>query len=109
MSGNGAGAARTTIILNADVLRGQGRSLAAHASDLASAAGQARVSMPATAFGRLNSYLPGPCNALAGRAGDLLTSASELLAAMGEGVDGVLKQFETIEAEAAAELEKWEP
>ncbi|MBV0894048.1 hypothetical protein [Microbacterium sp. NC79] len=100
---------RGTIILNADVLRSQGRSLAAHASDLGSAASQAQVAMPATAFGLLNSYLPGPCNALAGQSASLLSAASDLLDAMGQGVDGVLKAFENIETEASAVLDGYEP
>lgn len=99
---------RGTIILNADVLRGQGRSLAAHASDLSAAATQAQVSMPASAFGYLNAFLPAPCNALAGRSASLLQAASELLDAMGTGVDGVLKSFENIEAEAVAILDGYE-
>lgn len=100
---------RGTIILNADVLRSQGKSLAAHASDLSSAASQAQVNMPASAFGYLNAYLPGPCNALASRSADLLNAANDLLDAMGKGVDGVLKSFENIEAEAVAILDGYEP
>lgn len=65
--------------------------------------------MPASAFGHLNSYLPGPCNALAGRSSDLLKAASELLDAMGNGVDGVLASFENIESEAIAILDGYEP
>ena len=65
--------------------------------------------MLASAFGYLNAYLPGPCNALASRSADLLNAASDLLDAMGKGVDGVLKSFENIEAEAVAILDGYEP
>lgn len=100
---------RGKIILDPGVLQDQVKSLDTHGSTLASAAQQAQVSMPAEAFGHLNSYLPGPCNGLAGKASTLLSSASELLSAMSTGVDGVFTAFENIEAEAAATIAKFEP
>jgi len=108
-AGGGGVAGRTTIILDAEVLTAQSRSLSAHAAMITRASSAAGTRMPGSAFGRMNGYLPGPINDLAGRADDLLSVVGTMLDKMREGVDGVFDAFSNIEEAASAKIAELEP
>lgn len=108
-AGGGGVAGRTTIILDAEVLRAQIASLGQHSALITRAANDAGATMPGTAFGAMNGYLPGPINDLAGNADALLSVVGQMLDRMREGVDGIFTAFDTIEAEASAKIAELEP
>ncbi|WP_433674948.1 hypothetical protein [Microbacterium gorillae] len=108
-AGGGGVAGRTTIILDAEVLRAQIASLSEHGAMITRAASDAGSTMPGTAFGAMNGYLPGPINELAGQADALLSVVGQMFDRMRDGVDGIFTAFDTIEAEASAKIGELEP